>query len=166
MINKMKYSCDSYWQQKSKLEKKLLIVLMCLISVAILWLGVYSPIKNAEINLTTKEHKLEVMIKQINQLAPYAAHFKGSVISEQPIELNESVSISARDANIIIEESQLKEGVMIVSIREVAFDTLNVWLASLEDNHNILVLSIEVTPIKTKQGIVSVKNLQLSRVDV
>lgn len=164
MYHMLKDKLVMYLNGKTESERRLLILLACLMVLALLWLLIISPSVNYLQDLNRKNEKLAQLETQIIQITPLLITPKASTDRNiATIPIDEAVATTAKSYQIKIKESQLNKETIKLTIESVAYSDFNDWIAELQNRYQISATQFELNAVKNKPGFISISQLTLMR---
>lgn len=152
----------AWWKNISEREQKLFVVSATVVLLAIIYWGIYSPLKNqfaesqkqlqrAEQTLDWVQNKASVLIK--------AGADKRKATTRQ-LSLTQIVNKSAKQHDITFSRIVNKKQQIEVWVNDVEFNRFISWLTRLNNDHGIEVINTDFTKID-KLGRIKINRLLL-----
>ena len=153
------------WRQLSYTEQWLTAIALVTLFIWLLWQSIVSPLSErqmlAEKKLATSRAQLSLVQQQAEQILRLkAAGATERSVSNAP--MDQLVHQLAGRHRLIIQRVQNRGEILAIDLANVRFDQLMAWLATLEQQYQISVRSIQLDSTETS-GVVEVRRLQLER---
>jgi general secretion pathway protein M len=151
----------SSWRRLSGREQQLIGVLIVIALCLVVYLGLWKPLDNRAKThkqmLILEQERLEVVIKQANQIESMRQKNGSEGVVAQP--LNQVIATSSSTLGISLIRLQPKNEQLQVWIEPLSFDRLVDWLDMLERQYGVQVTALDIERAESS-GMVEIRRLE------
>lgn len=152
----------TWWQQLNLREQRLVIVMSALISVFILYSGIWQPMNESIAKSKAKIDRQQALLTWVQENTQRYQQAKRNGGGSSGESLSSIVNRTSRIEKITITRMQPQGDDLQVWIDEISFNQLLSWLERLSVRDGLQVKSIDLSKAE-QQGVVRVRRLQLGK---
>ena len=151
------------WQSLNQREQHLVLVMAVVIVIFVLYLLIWRPLNNSistqQYNIA-KQEELLIWINEKQAEYQLAQNFNQSKNSNNS--LSSVINSTSARNKIVISRIQPQGDEILVTIDEIAFNSLMDWLKEMSVAEGVIIKAIDLARTDTK-GVVKVRRLNLGR---